>query len=306
MPQLPFLRPLSRLLPILSVPLWLACQSTDSEQKSATATPPAAADSAVGTSPAPPAQAQVLARQFGPFLRGAWVNTEYLTAVNKTKSPILAADRAGRVSEMDISLAGQAGDSLEVILGLGNHEGDDMTIYFRPGLQATSLPTNYLDYKEPSNFTEISYVLGPGDTMLVLTTYSKARQIVDRSSFRRVPGVQPGKLDGLNAAVNSLLFAGRYAGIDSVGKPVQLQFTASGQLRGLAGVDAYYTSTDFGVGPGNDIDNITFKNKDTPVRTLGFQHRADSVRLFATKLVFDKDSVETLVRGRVLYKLKRR
>lgn len=299
-------RRISRILTALTMPLGLACQNSDSEQRSATATPPADTAVAPAAGAAPSTQTQMLARQFGPFLRGTWVNTEYLAAVTKAKSPILAADKVGEVSEMDISLARQAGDSLEVTLALNNHEGGSLTVYFRPGLQATSLPTSYPDYEVLSNFTEISYVLGPGDTMLVLTTYSKARTIVDRSSFRRVPGVRVGKLEGLNTAVNRLLFAGRYTGLDSLGRPVQLQLTADGQLRGLPGVDTYYVSTDFGGGPGNNIDNLTLSYQNTPVRTLGFQHRVDTVRLFATRLAFDKDSVETLVRGRVLYTLRRR
>lgn len=291
MPSVRFLVPVSLLL---TSPLWVACQESVSTERAAQ--PPNSA-AAQDTS------AAALAQRFSPLLRGAWVNAEYLAHVRQTHSPRAASDYTGEISELNISLAKQSGDSLVAGLGLGNHEGGDLAIYFRPGTQPNSLPTSWHDYKTPSNFTEISYQLRPRDTTLVLTTYDRNRKVVHRASYERVPGVAADDLVALNRAVNTLLFAGRYAGQDSVGRPVQVQFSSDGRVQGLPGTFRYDTSTDFVGGPGNDIDNVSFSNAAQASRTIHFTRSADTLRLYSTTLLEPADDAPTLTRGRLLYTL---
>ncbi|TGE28537.1 hypothetical protein [Hymenobacter metallicola] len=281
---------------LLTMPCWIACQqSASTEQAAATAPPPQSQTTYPAT----------LAQRFGPLLRGSWVNADYLAHVRKSHSPQLAFDYTGEISEFSISLAKQSADSLVVGLGLGNHEGGNLTIYFRSGLQPNSLPTNWPDYEEPGNVSEISCQVGPRDTTLVLTTYSRDRKVVRRVSYERVPGVAADEIVALNRAVNTVLFAGRYTGQDSVGRPVQIQFTPDGRVQGLPGATSYDTSTDFGGGPGNDIDNVTFSNAARADRTIHFTRNADTLRLYSTTLLEPVDDAPTLTRGHLLYRLVR-
>ncbi|GAA4369607.1 hypothetical protein GCM10023185_43410 [Hymenobacter saemangeumensis] len=190
------------------------CQSTKSEEtaNSAAEAPVAAASPAL-------AQAEALARRFGPVLRGAWVNAGYLQAVQQTRSPLQAAGLVGAVSELHLNPAARTGDSLVFNAGFANHEGATLTLYFRPGRQVAALPTSYRSYELPGSFTELSYEATARDTTLHLTTYAKNRQAREQLSFKRTSSVPGSQLQALSYAVQRLLFAGRYTGADSLAVP---------------------------------------------------------------------------------------
>jgi hypothetical protein len=296
-----------RLSLLLLLPLAVACQeSSTTEHATTTVAPPTQASTPPPVLVTKPSQE--LIQRFRPFLQGAWVNAAYLAAVQKTKSPILCAEQTGEISEIHLSWKQVSGDSLVAGLGLNNHEGGQVTVYFRPGRSANALPTNYKDYDKPGNFADISYRLTGRDTILVFTHYSEAGKVVRRATYQRISGVidNTDMAEALNLSVNQLLFTGRYTGTDSTGRPVQVQFTTDGRVRGLPGFTTYYTTTDFGGGPGNDIDNIMLDHTTKHARTLSFEHRADTLRLYQTTLLEPTDEPETLIRGRLLYKLVRR
>jgi len=283
------------LLPFLAVAL--GCQSTKSEE-----TASSAAEAPVAASSPALVQAEVLAKRFGPIIQGAWVNADYLAAVQKSRSPLQAADAVGAVSEIHINPAGRSADSLVLGAGFGNHEGGSITVYFRPGQQSTALPTNYRDYDAPGSFAELSYQLGSGDTNLLLTTYGKNRQVLARTAYRRVSGASPNELNALNLAVRRLL-AARYAGADSLGRPAQLEFMAGGQVKGLKGFRQYDVATDFAGGP-VETDYLLLDNETRHRREMAFRQTADSLLLYSVRT--QTGDVPTLVRGRPLFRLVKR
>ncbi len=303
-----------------------ACQSSKSEEKATSgateeranspmAVPPVGTPPvAVAPRPASASQLQTLAQRFDPIIRGAWVTTGYLKALQQSRSPLKAADAVGAVSEIHINPAARAGDSLVLTVGFGNHEGGAITLYYRPGQQPNSLATRYRDYESPGSYAELSYRLGTRDTTLLLTTYSRSRRALHRAGYRRVAGAQVGTLGALNRAVNQLLFVGSYTGADSLGKPAALQFAANGRVKGLKGFRNYSVNTDFSGGPGNDIDHLVLDSHTKHARLMGYSHRADTLRLYAAGTVEpqlvagteDEYTLPVLVRGRLLFTLVRR
>lgn len=294
---------------LLALPLWFACQSTTLEEKTTTTVVeiPVAAKALTIT------QSETLAQHFGPIIRGAWVNANYLAVVTKTKSPIVAFDSSGYVSEILINPAIKSGDSLLSGVGYGNHEGGDITIYFRAGEKPNALPTNQRDYESPGSFTELSYQLSSQDTTLLLTTYNKSRKVVRQAKYQRIPGAGLSQLEVLNYAVNKLLFVGNYTGVDSIGRPVRIQFTANGRINGLKGAKKYNINTDFGAGPGNDIDHLTLDINSKQSRLLSYSHNADTLRLYSASVIETKlkpgtdDELidEKMTKGRLLFTLIR-
>ena len=272
---------------------------------------------AAGVAPAPAAasEAQTLAQLFGPIIRGAWVNANYLALLRQTKSPIIAADSIGDVSEMTINPSERMGDSLSVGLGLGNHEGGNMTVYFRPSQSLRALPTSYQVYNPPpGSKTELGYQFTPHDTILLLTTYTKSRKIFTQATYKRIRRVETDELEALNQAVNQLLFTGNYKGIDSLGHPVQITFSTDGRVEGITGFKSYYVNTDFEGGPGLDIDHLILDRESKHLCRLNYSHSAHTLRLYTAPMLDarlipgakDAYFAPELIRGRLLYTLTRR
>ena len=175
-----------------------------------------------------------------------------------------------------------------------------MSIYFKPGLQPNSLPTSYRYYESAGSFSELSYNIGASDTTLVLTTYNKNHKVLARATYQRVHGASLANLVALNQAVRQLLFVGRYTGTDSIGRAVQMEFTASGRFQGLNGFRAYDVQTDF---LSDTIDYLTLDAETKHIRHMGFRRSADTLRLYAARE--EDNPVPTMVRGRLLFTLVR-
>jgi hypothetical protein len=291
---------------VLLLPLGNACQTGKSDEQAVTS----ALENPVAEKSPAAVQAEALAAQFGPILRGGWVNADYLAAVRRTKSPLQAFELARPVSEVHFNPRRRTGDSLRTMMGLGNHEGAPLTVYFRPGLGLTALPTSYRDYETPASFSQLGYQISARDTTLQLTTYSKARKVLARTTLQRVPGASLTELDAAQRAVNQLLLAGSYLGTDSLGRLARLQFTADGRVKGLKGFQKYDVAIDFGGGPGNDIDHIKLDVYTRHSRPMAYRHSGDTLHLYAATLLLPGPAtdleVETLVRGRRLFTLVRR
>ena len=258
-----------------------ACQDTPTQVPTKTGTLAAASS---------PASAESLAHQFGPILRGAWVRADYLAVLKRTKSPLLAASllvestkELGQISELDIDPAQRAGDSLKTLLLLNNHEGDELTLYFRRGRQAASLATATNPYSAPpGSFTELSYCVSAQDTTLLLTRYRKNGAVGAQVAFERVRGVRIGERAAVQYRVNQLLFEGQYAGADAVNKPLRVQFTADGRVTGLPHATTYAVLDDFAGGdyPIDGTDYLVLDPSSEPQQVLVYQHRADTLRLY--------------------------
>ena len=303
---MPFFRYRQQIL-IVSVLFLGSCQSKQDEGR----TEKKSQEVAVTPLAAP---IETLARRFSPIIRGAWVSANYLAVLEETNSPIAAFDSAGYVSEIHVSPVVPSGDSLVSGVSYGNHEGGDISIYFRPGQRPNSLLTNQREYDHPGSFGEISYQLGSRDTTLTLTTYSRNNKVLRSASYRRIHGTRLDELDALNYAVNKLLFAGSYAGIDSVKRPVAVRFTADGRIIGLNGVMKYRVNTDFGSGPGNDIDHLSTQVNGKHRRLMSYRRSGDTLRLYAASVVKTKSKPgtddetidETMTQGKQLFRLIRR
>jgi len=281
---------------LCSAPLWLACSSTATEEKASGALLKPEAAGVTGAT-----QAEVVAQRVSPIIKGAWVKADYLAAVQKSKSPLMAFDLAGPVSEMIINPAERTVDSLVVGLGLGNHEGGNMTVYFRSGSRPNALPTSFKDYESAGSFAELSYKVAAADTALLLTTYGKTGKVLARASYQRVRGASLAELEALNRAVRHLVLVGKYTGTDSLGRAVRMEFTDNGQLKGLKGFKTYDVQTDF---LSDTIDYLTLDSGTKHSRRMAFRRQADALRLYAAHE--EDNPVPTVVRDRLLFTLVRR
>jgi len=70
-------------------------------------------------------QSETLIKKFKPILQGAWVNTEFIDAIEETKSPVLAYTKAANITTMLIDTKGIKGDTAIIDVGYGNHEVKD-------------------------------------------------------------------------------------------------------------------------------------------------------------------------------------
>jgi hypothetical protein len=295
------------LLAAFSFVCFQSCQSKDDAEQAETISYATASTTTVTS-------AQALAKHFGPIIRGAWVNANYLALLQQTKSPLIAYDSTGYISEIIINPTAISGDSLVAGVGYGNHEGGDLTIYFRAGQQTNTLSTNHHEYESPGSYAELGYRLSASDTMLVLNTFNKQKQLIAHATYRRIRNGKLDQLDNLTLAANQLLMAGNYVGVDSLQRPTHLQFTADRRVIGWSSIKTYEVNTDFGAGPGNEIDHLIVKGSNKLDRVIHFQFRADTLRLYNAAMVVTKQHAgtddeivdERLTRGKLLFTLVRR
>src|SRR5688572_9060247 len=77
---------------------------------------------------------------FNPVINGIWLAEEYYQALEKTKSPFKAYEKAGLITGLLIEK--QGGDSLSISVNNGNHEGTTFIAWYRPGHTVNALPLN--------------------------------------------------------------------------------------------------------------------------------------------------------------------
>jgi len=233
-------------------------------------------------------------QMFKSILNGVWYQASYIDSIQKTKSPFLSRNSLAEYVELYINPEETTGDSLE-IGAPGIHEGTSFTIYFRPGMTHTSLPTNIVDYDTASNFYELGYNISVGDTSLILSIYNKDKKIIYQTQYLKAPknSEQP-----LQYMVNRTLFAGRYKAEDSSGQVSILRFTNDGQLYGLPNYKKYYVLTDFVAESDNSVDQVCFDIQTDNQRCYGFTIQADTINLYDLK-----ESMDTTQFGELKYKL---
>ena len=252
-------------------------------------------DSAVIKSVETPDQSLILLQKFKPIINGVWVKSDYIDKINKTKSPLAAADLAVGITTMAINTDLTKGDSLVVLAGYGNHEGGNAIIKFKSGKTSSTIIFNGED---------LGYSIENGDTVLLV--YEKIGDNKKPELVRYIKAPITGKPDelgsGLYELVNKALVAGDYTFADSTGKVSKVNFSMNGKTSGLQDFKTYAIDVDLNNGPMENLDGIGFdvytkKHVDYTYKIIG-----DTLNLYSTRV--NADSTEDIL-DKLKYKLIR-
>lgn len=282
---------LSSLLAVAALGCLAACQAgqPDTERNPA-AEASTDIDSAAAVAPAPAVAPARLARQLSPLVNGVWVKAAYLDALARTRSPqaVARTPAAADITAFALDLSRPQTDSVAFDAILNNHEGGAMQVYLRPGRRAQSLPVSYVDYDDQGSRYELSYGQQAADTILRLDKYDQQNRLRESVAYRRVRfrpsggAEEPALNQGLERAVRQAVLAGRYAGTDSLGRAVQVQFAPDGRVSGLAAFRTYDVNIDF-IGPESNLNTLFFDQYTDRQRTLAYSFRRDTLRLYAVR-----------------------
>ncbi|MBL7827146.1 MAG: hypothetical protein JNJ57_10975 [Saprospiraceae bacterium] len=245
-----------------------------------------------------------LKQKFMPALNGAWVLTDYIHALEQTKSPLKSADQLKGVVGMVIN-ATTASDSVVAPASWNNHEGYEFTIYFSAGQNPGCLKTNITDIEDKTNYFEIGLETTENQPSLVLYHYNKSHQLLDKKGFTKVVDKQADNDPawGIQHVANEKLFAGSYALVDNKKASTNVTFTNDGTIAGHPVFKTYTVLTDFLGGPESVLDGITFNMGEENSTWLSFKIEADAIYLY--NIIGDVENYEPLTLGKVQYKLVR-
>lgn len=237
-----------------------------------------------------------------PILNGVWVLTDYIKAIEQTKSPIKAADKLQGIVTMVID-AGIKSDSIIVDASWNNHEGYNFTTYLSTEQHQNSLKTNIPDYDEKTNYYELGYETISNETFLVLYHYDKTNKLIDKKSFTKVADKQKDNdvSWGLQYIVNKTLFSGNYLLIDNKNTTTKISLQSDGSLNGFSDFKTYYIFTDFIGGPETTLDAVEFNINEKNSKEYAFKIENDTILLYNTTR--DQETGELLQLGKVQYKL---
>lgn len=243
-----------------------------------------------------------LRQNFNTVFKGVWVLSDYLEAIEKTKSLLKSSDKLEGVVTMVIDKIAHA-DSMRIGVSWNNHEGYDFTAYFRQGQNRNSLKTNLPDYEEKTNFYELSYESIGNEIFLWLNHYNKNKQLIDKRRFDKVATTQPDTdlTWGLQYAVNERLFAGNYLLIDSTETLRKVYLKSDGTLTGHPAFKTYYVMTDYLGGPVAMLDKVIFNIDTDRSKGFAFKKLKDTTYLYST--IGDEDAGEIVKIVKVQYKL---
>ncbi len=249
--------------------------------------------------------AKELAARFSPIINGGWVMTDYITQLQKTKSPLASYGVLQDIVAMDINTTDYTGDSLYIQASLNNHEGDGFMVYFRRGHSDNTLLTSLPDYKNSINTFELGYEVNGIDTVLVLYHYGAGNKLIDKRSFTQaLPSSEDGEPSALQRIVNQTLFAGNYTATNEQGIVADVSFTADGLLQGFEGSNTFYIFTDFMTEEeGYKIDEICFDERTKNQQPFVFTISGDTTRLYAAK---ENEERTRLEKGALKYTLIRK
>ena len=222
------------------------------------------------------------------IINGSWCQADYVLDLNNTKSPVRSQNKLWQIVLMNINTKSIKNNKLTVD-AQSVHEGGSFNIDFKKkAIAANAVSTNITDYdhlKEGGYFYELGFVLslieqGKVDTSLVLYHYNNKKVLIDETKYLRS---FTGEYDALQYMVANTLITGNYKGVDDAGKPLQLTFTNSGMVKGLAGIKKYYVLTDFVTEPDKAMDEICFDIQTTNQICYGFEIDGNSLKLYAVK-----------------------
>ena len=237
-------------------------------------------------------------QSFVPIIKGSWLMTDYMTDIEKTKSPLKSADKLKDIVEL-INAGNVTNDSLEVSFSLNNHEGDSFFVTKSPGQTPNSFKTDFQDNEIPTNFYELGYELLNKDTCAFLYHYDKTNKLLDKKEFCKsfYNPTDLNRAGGLQYFVNEKLFAGNYICTDEKNQKTNVQFTAEGKVTGLPEASTYYIFTDFNGGPVPKFDEMRLETDKTS-KTYGFQISGNTINIYET--TGDEDDLQL---GKLKYKL---
>lgn len=243
-----------------------------------------------------------LKQNFNTVFKGVWVLSDYLEAIEKTKSPLKASDKLEGVVTMIIDKISHA-DSINIGASWNNHEGYSFTAYFRQGQKTNSLKTNLPDDEEKGYFYELAYESVENEHFLWLYHYNKNKQLVDKKRFVKVATTQTenGVSWGLQYAVNERLFVGNYTLMDSTKAIGEVNLKSDGSLTGYPTFKNYYVMTDYMGGPVAMLDKIVFNIDTKYSKSFAFKKLQDTTYLYST--TGDEDAGEIVKIDKLQYKL---
>jgi len=220
-----------------------------------------------------------------PIIKGVWVLSDYITEIEKTKSPAVSSNKLHGFVTLIID---------SKVIGVGsswaNHSGTHFYLYLKTGVNQVNLMTDIPDYNEQTNFYELGYDLAENDTLLFIYHYDKTNKLIDKKQYTKVRNNQlEGDASwGLQYIVNEKIFSGNYILIDSTNSQTKIQFKSDGTLTGFRDFKTYNVWTDFAApGPDGDISDAIFFTDNTN-KSIGFdfEFKTDTLFLKQANLTF--------------------
>ncbi len=211
-------------------------------------------------------------------MEGAWVKTDYLSIIEKTKSPVAAWESGGDVNGFNINFDNLKGDTLEFGINFGNHEGGSYFIYFPKTNENNSFPLSIEGYKDINTSEKTSYEMHLEPPFITLNQYDNQHKLFKSTKFTRVSKEKTSEIsDGVDIAINSNTFEGKYLLLedgrevffDKKGKTNFLNFTKYDAWADFTGPDAPADGISLNVG--NDFKNYL---------ALLFEIKKDTIFLF--------------------------
>ncbi len=249
-------------------------------------------------------QIDSLKQNFNSIFNGVWVLTDYITAIEQTKSPVKSSDILNGMVAMLIDGINNS-DSIDVFASLNNHEGYNFTSYLTIGQSPNRIKTNIIDYEEGSNFYELGYEVISNETFLFLYHYDKSSKLLGKKQFSKVLETQfaNGTELGIQYIVNKKLFAGNYLLIDNENNSTKINLKSDGTISGFSKFNKYFVSTDFCCGPNTIIDEIAFSKDDSNASNFAFEIKNDTTFIYST--ITDIEADEFMRIDKIVYKLVR-
>lgn len=249
-------------------------------------------------------QIDSLKQNFNSIFNGVWVLTDYITAIEQTKSPVKSSDILNGVVAMLIDGINNS-DSIDVFASINNHEGYNFTSYLTIGQSPNRIKTNIIDYEEGSNFYELGYEVISNETFLFLYHYDKSSKLLGKKQFSKVLETQfvNGTELGIQYIVNKKLFAGNYLLIDNENNSTKINLKSDGTISGFSKFNKYFVSTDFCCGPNTIIDEIAFSKDDSNASNFAFEIKNDTTFIYST--ITDIEADEFMRIDKIVYKLVR-
>lgn len=226
--------------------------------------------------------------------------TDYITDLQKTKSPKASAGVLQGVVSMEIDPAAPTGDTTIISASLNNHEGMTFYLFYRPGQDGQSLATALTDEDGSGNFYELAYNISGTDTTLQLKHYNKEKKLLDTRGFTRVTGplTDDSEPYGLQYMANKVLLSGKYNVTDDEGNAFNAELTDDGMAKGVAGHSTYYIFTDFIGDEQTNLDEMVFDPGSKTQKPYIFEIKADSVLLYKA---MENEERTLLIRGPLKY-----
>ncbi|MDQ3048872.1 MAG: hypothetical protein M3R27_15080 [Bacteroidota bacterium] len=219
-------------------------------------------------------------------MQGSWVMTDYIMAIERTKSPLKSSDKLTEVVSMYIDIK-KLKDSLEIAASWNNHEGYSFMIYSKKGQLNNSLPVSIKDYDVETNFYELGYELIQDDTFLFIYHYNSAKKLLDKKQFSQIPMTSGNNdlSDGLQFIVNQQLISGNYYPIDHPDQTIE--FKSDGSVKGFKGFTNYDVWTDFIAWGDEELrDGLCFDREMENSECFRFKISADTLFLSEGKSKF--------------------